>query len=180
MSDDTESLSEPSPDRPPRRAPLVIAAVIAVVLPALLCAGILAWFRQDVPRLTDRSLALAIDRWREHGPESYTMEIELGGNRPGTVFVEVRDGQVTDMQRDGYTPESRVWETWSVSGMFDTLDRELQIAEAPAEEAGFPPGTQFELRAEFDARLGYPCRFHRMVLGEGSEVSWQVTHFRVD
>ncbi|MEX0936696.1 MAG: DUF6174 domain-containing protein [Pirellulales bacterium] len=180
MSDDPERSNEPLPDGSPRRTPLVIAAVIAVVLPALLCAGILAWFRQDVPRLTDRSLELAIDRWREHGPESYTMEIELGGMRPGTVHLEVRDGEVTAMQRDGYTPERRVWETWSVPGMFDTIDRELQIAEAPAEEAQFPPGTQFELRAEFDARLGYPRRFRRMVLGEGTEVSWQVTRFRVE
>jgi hypothetical protein len=39
-------------------------------------------------------------------------------------------------------------------------------------------GTRLELRCEFDAELGYPRQFHRIVYGGGPEVYWRVTNFQ--
>ena len=78
--------------------------------------------------------------------------------------------------RDGRTPPQWTWDTWSVPGMFETLDQDLQIAEDPEKTIQAAPGTKWRLRCEFDAGLGFPRRYHRMVTG-GPEVYWRVTQF---
>jgi hypothetical protein len=157
-----------------------IALTVAVLL-GIVLGGILAveWFVvKRLPELTPAALTAAEERWDERGPASYDLDLEIEGGQPGVVHVEVRDGITTAMQRDGRTPsQRRVWDVWSVPGMFDTIEREFDIAADPLHEMGAAIDTRVQLRAEFDNAYGYPARFHRITFGGGTEVYWKVTSF---
>ena len=61
--------------------------------------------------------------------------------------------------------------------MFDTIERELEMAANGPGGAPDPPGARRELRARFDFQFGYPTRFQRTVSGAHEEVDWTVTAF---
>ncbi len=133
---------------------------------------------ERLPPLTVENLEAAETLWRAKGPKSYDLDLTIEGAQPGIVHVEVRDGVTTAMQRDGVTPkQQRVWEVWSVPGMFTTIEQELQLAADPHHEMGLATGASVDLRGEFDPQYGYPARFHRIVFGGGPEVFWKVTKF---
>jgi hypothetical protein len=149
-------------------AVLVVAAVIVVV-------RLFAAERMTV--LTVASLDEAERLWQSAGPSSYDIDIELRGAQPGAIQAQVRNGEVTALTRDGRTPQPRTWRYWSVPGLFETLERELVLAEDPEHEARAAAGTQWHVRCEFDPQFGYPRRYHRFVTPGGPEVFWHVTRF---
>ena len=133
--------------------------------------------REMAPELTEDFLVTAEERWKADGPGSYDMEIEIGGDRAGVVRIEVRDGEVTSMERDGKTPPLRTWDVWSVPGLFDVLYRELELAADPVGEIQASKDTHWSLVAEFDRQFGYPQRYRRIVMGTGPDISWEVRKF---
>lgn len=180
-----------SPDDPPAVIPAVISKSGAVKrsgLGLLAGLGILAFVllalvfsfagSQRLPMLTPETLDAAIARWENNGPTGYDADIVIQGNRPGVVHVEVRQGVVTRMIRDGKAPsQERTWSVWSVPGQFDMIERELELADDPEGEMQASRGTKLWLRCEFDPDYGYPKKFHRAVSGGGPEVYWQVESF---
>jgi hypothetical protein len=129
--------------------------------------------------LTQEAYDAAVERWDQKGPADYDLDIELAGNRPGTIHVEVRQGQVTHMKRDGVEPrQERTWYYWSVPGQLDTIGQELEMARDPADAFRNPAASQMLMWAEFDAKLGYPKKYDRVVLGVDYEVHWRVRNFR--
>lgn len=180
------------PDVPPRQiassgkrqsGPWLWVLVGAVLVGLSLVAVVRLAAGTRLPEVTEAALDDALVRWQENGPNSYRLEIEIEGQRPGIVTVEVEQDVVTKMTRDGQTPsQSRTWSAWAVPGMFDTIERELEMAADPVGEMGdenASPGARLWLRGEFDPTYGYPAKFHRAVLGGGPEVYWQVTRFEV-
>ncbi len=167
---------DPSLRGRPRAKVIVFAAVSFVIAVAAIAAALQYFVAERLPELTEATLEKAIAQWDKSGPASYDMEIELRGARPGQVHVEVREREVAAETRDGRVPGRWTWKTWSVPGMFDTLSQDLQIAENPEQQIQAAAGTKWRLRCEFDAQLGYPRRYHRLVTG-GPEVFWQVTKF---
>jgi hypothetical protein len=156
-----------------------ILGVCGLILVALMLVILRQFVALRIPELTAEALAEAQEKWNAIGPESYDLALEIGGNRPGTVHVEVRSGIVTAMTRDGHTPgQRRTWDVWSIPGQFDTIERELELAEDPVGEMDLAPGTRLWLRCAFDPQLGYPRQFHRAVFGGGPEVYWEVTTFQ--
>jgi hypothetical protein len=133
---------------------------------------------QRIPELTEASLTEAEDRWDRAAVASYEMDIKIGGAQPGQVHIEVRNDEVIAMTRDNRFPPQRTWDVWSVPGMFETLERELELAQDPVHEMQAAVGTQLRLRCEFDPQLGYPRRYHRYITPGGPEVFWQVTRFQ--
>ena len=160
-----------------RRRAVLLGATIVI------CVGVVivgCWSLPEMqPELTEDSLAPAEARWKADGPASYDMEIEIGGDRAGVVRIEVRDGDVTSMQRDGKTPPERTWDVWSVPGQFDTLYRELELAADPVGQIQASKDTRWSLYAEFDRQFGYPIRYRRIVMGTGPDISWEVSRFDV-
>lgn len=149
----------------------------AIVVPLAIAAFVL-FTRERAPLVTADNLHAAQQKWNEHGPADYELDLELTGNRPGKVHVEVRDRQVVHMTRDGVEPkQKRTWDYWSVRGMFDTIADELEMAKAPAKAFNAPAASQVMQRADFDPSLGYPRRYDRVVLGADFEVHWRVTRF---
>ncbi len=134
--------------------------------------------RSGAKQLTQADYEGALARWEKNGPASYNLDLELSGNRPGVIHVEVRDGQATRMTRDGVEPrQKRTWDYWTVPGQFDTIGEELEMARDPAKSYAVPGASRVVLWAEFDERYGFPKRFDRVVLGADLEVHWKVTRF---
>jgi Family of unknown function (DUF6174) len=153
----------------------------AILLGLVLGAGLALelFVVERLPQLTVEAVEAAETRWNQQGPQSYDLDLTIEGAQPGVVHVEVRDGVTTAMQRDGVAPKQRrVWDVWSVPGMFTTIEQELQNAEDPHNGMGLASGASIDLRAEFDPTYGYPARFHRIVFGGGPEVNWKVTKFQ--
>lgn len=174
---------EGQPQKPtPDHGKLPSRTLIVVLLVAILgLAGVLGLFKvlaaEQIPDLTESALSEAEARWERAGPLNYNLDLEIGGTQPGKVHVEVRGGQVTAMARDSRSPPERTWYVWSVPGQFETLERELELAEDPVHEMHAGADTRLRLRCEFDSQYGYPKVYHRFVYGGGPEVSWHVTKF---
>jgi hypothetical protein len=155
-------------------------AIFVVGVGILLLAAILGiYFLGDrMPTLTEQGLNAAIDRWTESGIESYVMDLRISGARAGNVHVEVKNGVVIELVRDGQTPrQRRTWDVWSVPGQFDMMQRGLEIAADPQREMHAERGAQVVVRAEFDPRLGYPRAFSQVTLGGGPEFAWKTVRF---
>lgn len=164
-----------------RRKTLPKAVVVGLILVGILF-GLIVFLQvfvaRRIPELTESRLEAAEQRWEADGPDSYDMDLELRGARPGDVHVEVRGGQTVAMTRDGQTPsQRRTWSVWSVPGQFETIERELELAADPEHEMQAAAGTRLRLHAEFDPQYGFPRQFHRIVYGGGPEVYWRVTRF---
>ena len=122
--------------------------------------------RTNVPRLTRADYEAAGARWEKHGPADYDLALELAGNRPGKIHVEVRQGKVIHMIRDGVEPrQQRTWDYWSVQGQLDTIGEEIEMAKHPAISFNLRSDTEVVMWAEFDPVFGYPREFRRAVLG---------------
>lgn len=176
MIDNSETTKSPAPSRH------ILAIVGGAILGIIVTCGFLLVIgailtREAVPLLTPADFNAAVERWEKNGPKAYDCDIEIFGNRPGTVQIEVRAGVVSRMTRDGEAPrERRTWDVWTVEGMFDTIDRELQIAADPQSALG---GTARPiLSARFHLQLGYPEVFRRSVPGAQQEMAWKITRFR--
>jgi hypothetical protein len=157
--------------------PLLLGS-LAIILTVTIVAIVLQVFVADrIPPLTEARLEAAQELWEQQGPRSYDMDLEIRGAQPGRVHVEVRDGKVTAMTRDGRSPPARTWDVWTVPGQFETLERELVLAEDPQHEMDVAAGTQLQLRCEFDPQFGFPRRYHRYATGGAPEVFWRVTRF---
>lgn len=164
----------------PQRHPLALGLLVGLVGTGIVGLVLLvAQAMRDRPTvLTRADYERASARWDAHAPDSYDLDLELGGRRPGKVHVEVRDGEITHMTRDGIEPkQQRTWYYWSVPGQLDTIEQELDMAEDPAVSYGAPSASEVVLWAEFDPKYGYPRRFDRIVKGADLEVHWKVTRF---
>lgn len=159
------------------RAVVVGAILLGLVLGAGLALELFVGER--LPHLTVEALDDAEKRWDQKGPKSYDLDLTIEGAQPGVVHVEVRDGITTAMQRDGVAPQQRrVWDVWAVPGMFETIERERELADDPQHEMDLSASSKVDLLAEFDPTYGYPVRFHRIVFGGGPEVYWKITNFQ--
>jgi hypothetical protein len=131
-----------------------------------------------LPRLTREAYENAGRLWDEHKPAGYNLDVEVTGNRPSRIHVEVRDGQTIHCIRDGVEPsQRRTWYYWTIPGMLDTIGQELEKIDDPATGFGAAAGSSVVLRAEFDPRLGYPRRYLRSVAGQNLDMGWTITRF---
>ena len=171
-------------EQPPRRrvraSVLVSAAIVGFGLAVLvgLAATILAR-RSAAPELNEQELQRAERLWGDRGPADYEMLVRVTGRQPSEFRVEVRGGQPISLTRNGNATPKRMWDVWTVEGLFDTIHQEIELARDPAGPFGSPPGSQVVERAEFDEQYGYSRRYQRIVLGTPLEVAWEVVEFRV-
>jgi hypothetical protein len=176
---DVGERSIPAPRRSHAR-PLALGMLLGLLVVVVAVGVYLIATRPNNRQLTQADYEAASARWDQYGPKNYKLDIELTGNRPGKIHVEVRDGEVVHMTRDGVEPsQKRTWFYWSVPGQLDTIGQELEMARDPAASFRNPAITQMVMWAEFDPKLGYPLKYDRVVLGADYEVHWRVTGFRV-
>jgi hypothetical protein len=139
------------------RARIVLMSAVGLMGLGVLCVLV---FREPMETLTADALAEARSRWMRAGVRSYAMELKFGD---GQYHVTVVDGAVTELLRDGQTAHSNRPADFSVEGVFDTLERELELKDAP----NTPFGGNAILQVRFDPKRGYVHRYLRAVGGAG-------------
>lgn len=126
-----------------------------------------------IPEMTPERLSHAQDKWARQQPASYRIQISVEGRQPGVYETVVHDHQVIQSTFNNQPLTSRrTLATWSVEGMFRTLDYDV---DTQANRRETDP--QLTLRAEFNAEFGYPERYHRIEWGSNNELMWTVTDF---
>ena len=173
---------ERGPHTPAKRrlrfGPMLLGATLGLVVVLAATLAVVLLSRDRTPRLTAEAYEAAARRWDERGPANYNLDLDLTGNRPGHIHVEVRDGQPVRMTRDGVQPkQERTWFYWTVPGQLDTIASELDMAHDPSASFASPQATQMVIWAEFDPEFGYPTDYDRVVLGTNFEIHWRVTRF---
>ncbi len=159
------------------------ATVIGAILGGFVTFGFLTvigvlLLRETVPPLTKADYQAAVDRWESKGPKDYDSDIEIQGNRPGVVHIEVRGGEVVRMTRDGATPgQRRTWDYWTIEGQLETIGQELEMASDPKTAFGGGATARPLLNARFHPELGYPEVYRRSVPGTQQDMAWTVMRF---
>jgi len=127
-----------------------------------------------LPDLTPARFQAAWDRWETHGPADYDIEVVVSGRQPATYRVQVRDAETVSATRDDYPLKGqRTIGTWSVPGMFNTIETDLNQLDHDEVATGSdrPP---LILDCQFDAEYGYPTRYRRIEIGSRIQVEWRV------
>ena len=158
---------------------MLLGFMLGSLVALVAAVAVIAVMRRPLPTIAAADVDAAIELWEDAGPASYEMTVEIGGNRPGTVEILVRDGDVVSMTRDGRAPQQqRTWVYWTVPGQFDMILRDFESAKDPARGFGAAQDSSVVLRGRFDRDLGFPLAYERIVLGEQVDVRWEVTDFQ--
>ncbi len=136
-----------------RRRNLIVAATAFLL--GLLAA--LLYLREPTIPLTQDALSQARQHWRNASIRSYCATYRMHGS---LYEVEVRDGLVTTINVNGQTLSIAQPSAYSIDGLFETLQTELENITDSSNPLGTPPGNVVA-RVRFDERLGYPQRYIR-------------------
>lgn len=183
MNDDDRPVDDASRQARPRRAlrasDVVAGAAVGGFLTLIAVVGFVVLSRRHTTAtLTLDSLHAAEERWASNGLPDYWLDITVTGRQPSRYHVEVKDGEPIEVQRNDRDLDRRNWRYWTVPGLFDIIEHDIECAEDPTRGFGARRGSTAVLRADFDARLGYPRVFERLILGEPQlDMTWEVTRF---
>ena len=128
-----------------------IGAVAATIIVVPLLSG-------RTEPVTKERLAEAARLWHAAKIANYAMDLETSGAQTGKYHIEVRDGQLARITRNGQAADPASGEFWTVDGLLRMIEQELDAAEHPG-KGMFPEQTQVWLRLRYDARSGYPVRY---------------------
>lgn len=132
--------------------------------------------RGQPPRMTSSDFEAARQLWQRHGPASYDMDIEQSLGLSGKIHVEVRKGQVTAMTINGEPAAPRLWDNWSVPGLFEIIRMDVNRNDAVV-NAPEQPIPVFQ-QAEFDPANGLPRVYRRSEPDGGQTVEWRIVGFQ--
>src|SRR5262249_39258475 len=131
-----------------------------------------------LPALTPEVLQDAEQKWIAHKPISYRLVLEMSGDRveTGRFEVEVRNGRIVSLKRNGLVVRDTADDNYTMEGLFHMLDQELSLAEKPA-TVGAPPGYTVYTTAKFDETTGRLIRYRRIVGGTSNSIEVNVAEF---
>ncbi len=143
---------------------MVLSALLGVAIGAVI---FLVFFRESMTALTRENLQAARQKWEAAGVSHYDLILEThppGQNEPLRFTVRVRYDRIADILQDGRPSETREPESYAIVGLFDMLERELDLAESPDSPLKMGGGKVFQ-RVRFHDELGYPEHYLRVVGG---------------
>ena len=145
--------------RPTKKKKIVL---VMIAFGAGLCAATLA-LREPMDALTTQGLAAAQKRWHNAGVRAYALRYRMHSNQ---YHVAWRDGVVTGVLVNDQPLERGDFKTYSVDGLFDLLESELENLSDPA---GPFAGRRESIlaRVRFNPELGYVERYVRSSGGIG-------------
>ena len=146
-------------------------------------AALVVVFRQpQLPVVTHEELTSARQRWAAAAIADYDVEVVVTGRQGAVYAVEVRHGEVRSARRDGQPLSGlRTIGTWSVPGMFATLESDVDNQRRVAAGTADRDTPSVDLLASFEPTLGYPLRCQRVPwknAGRNLEVTWEVRRFQ--
>jgi hypothetical protein len=150
--------------------------VFVFVWPGAFLAGLIAalWFvREPTERLTPENLKAARQKWREAEITDYELEFRMQGS---PCEVKVRGGVVEDIRMGGRIPTSSDWSMYTVEGLFDTLEMELEALGRTAGD-GQAATQPAQMRVRFHPRVGYVERYLRSGIGPSGGASIEMIRF---
>ena len=120
----------------------------------------------------------AQEKWKAHEPASYSLIVEMSGDRveTGRFEVEVRAGEVVSLRRNGLVIMPGRGQDYSMKGLFHMLEQELGLAGKPS-LLGAPAGYSAYPMAHFDAETGRLVRYRRTVGGTSNTIDINVVQF---
>ena len=142
---------------------------------AFLATLAVTWFviREPMEPLTAESLREARIRWREADIHDYEIRYDMHGSR---YDVRVRDGLVVDLKVGGKQPVSADWGAYSVEGLFDVLDMEVENLTDSYGPFGSQAGSVIA-RVRFNQEHGHIERYLRSGGVGGLPVAIQLLDF---
>ncbi len=146
---------------------VMAAAFIAGFTAALL------WLRQPMSPLTRESLAAARQRWRDAAVPAYSARYRMHGSE---YAIEWRNGIVENALVNGRPPTTTALHAYTIDGLFDTLEEELDNLTDPGGPFAGRVGAVL-MRARFNDRLGYVERYLRSSGGHGRGASIEMIEF---
>lgn len=98
------------------------------------------WWGDSIPPLEPSQFYEARAKWDAAGPQDYEIEIVVTGSQPATYEVHVRNGQAEVALRNGQPlRQRRTLGTWSVPGMFSTIQRDVAPRFSQPKRSRKPP-----------------------------------------
>lgn len=182
VDDDTQTAAAPAPAarrRSLRASDVVAGAALGGLLTLVVMVVVVVLARRDAtPALTFESLEAARERWQKNGPADYRLDVSVAGRQPSRYHVEVSGGKATEVLRNDRPLARRNWPYWTVPGLFDVIEHDIDCSDDPTRGFGARPGSKAVLRAEFDSHIGFPRKFERLILGEPElDMTWDVIRF---
>ena len=152
------------------RVPIVAVILIGCIFVAL--GFVVSRIRANaLPDMKRGDFEVAREKWSKAKISNYEISVKVKGMQPGEYDVVVENDIATAATYDGRAlTRQRTFGTWSVSGMFDTLSRDLETNDRD---------NNLMLQAIFDPEFGYPTKYARIELKTGSHdaLQWEVTRF---
>lgn len=129
--------------------------------------------REPTEVLTTEALTAAVQRWREGDVRDYRMRFDMHGS---LYKVEIRRGIVETATVDGNPLRSADPGAYSVDGLFETLELELENRSDPRGPFVGQARTMV-MRVRFNKELGYVERYLRSSGGMGRGASIVMLEF---
>ncbi|HWB10631.1 MAG TPA: DUF6174 domain-containing protein [Pirellulales bacterium] len=180
MDNETHLAADDGRELPRRRRLRASDVAVGAAVGGLLTAVVLIAVsrRSATPPLTAESLEAARTLWQKNSASSYRMDVRVTGRQPSRYHVEVKGGKPVRVLRNDHEINRRNWPYWTVTGLFDVIEHDVDCAADPTRGFGAQPGSTAVLRADFDPHYGYPRKFERLILGEPQlDMTWEVTNF---
>jgi len=129
--------------------------------------GALAWLREPMQPLTRATLEAARQRWRDGGIRTYQVRYQMNGS---LCEIRCRDGIVEMLTVDGRPSNTADVRSYSIGGLLDLLDLELENLHDPQGPFG-ERASSMMARVRFNPQLGYPERYIRSGgMGRGASI----------
>jgi hypothetical protein len=129
--------------------------VLAVLAATAATISVITSLRQQ---LTPERLQAAEQRWRQHGPPNYHMEYTFKrGESADTFHVQVLDGKVVSLTRNGEPLEERLYHYYDMPGLFGIIEDFLDQDRQPGRPRVFATAT-------FDPVDGHLQRYVRSLM----------------
>lgn len=129
--------------------------------------------REPMEALATEALQEARRRWREAGVTDYRLRYRMHGS---VYDIGVRGGIVTEATVNGQVPRTANLSVYTVEGLFDTLELELDNLSDPRGPFTGSAHTVL-MRVRFNAKLGFVERYLRSSSGRGRGVSIEMIDF---
>ncbi|MEM7312882.1 MAG: DUF6174 domain-containing protein [Planctomycetota bacterium] len=173
---DPETPTAPSGSR--ACLPFFIGLLLAIGIGMYLLSGKLR--AQAMPVLERERFDQAWQQWQQTGPESYRICIKVEGRQPAEYSCTVHNREVVLATRNARPlTQVRTMGTWSVPGMFDTIEYDVRAIAGDNMTEQQKAVTDLIVRCKFDPEYGYPKEYLRSDFAMKTTTRWQVTEFRI-